>query len=143
MKKLNLLLVVVIMVLSPIAAQALSIGTWNTWPTVGQNFNDKLTGYLGFDYSSNFNNKATSWGLAKLDCNLVKFGEVQTKVGVDYWGSAPYYNSALEFTYGASFMPLDNLSVGFDIMLLSFYNDINLSSTDVLSSARAAINLFY
>jgi len=101
MKKLILLLVAAIVVLSPITAQALSVGTWNVWPTIGMQFNDKLSGYLGFNYTSNFNNTATSWGLVKLDYNLVKLGEVQTKVGVDYWGSAPYYDSALEFIYAA------------------------------------------
>ena len=143
MKKFILLLAVVITVLSPITAQALSIGTWNNWPTVGMQINDKLTGYFGFNYSSNYLNKATSWGLLKLDYNLIKLGEVQTKVGVDYWASAPYYNSALEFSYGASFMPLNNLSIGFDIMMLSFYNESTFSSIDVLPSARAAINLLF
>ncbi len=143
MKKLVLLLVAVILVLSPIAAQALSIGCWNNWPTVGMQFNDKLSGYLGYNYYGNFNNIATSWYLVKLDYNLVKLGDIQTKVGVDYWGSTPYYNSALELTYGASFMPLNNLSIGFDVMLVAFNNDINTSTTNVLPRANAAINLFF
>jgi len=139
------LLLIAIMLLSPIAAQALSIGSWNSWPTVGQKFNDQLTGYLGFNYSSNFpsNNQAISWGLVKLDYNLMKVGEVQTKIGVDCWGSNPYYDSALECSYGASFMPLKNLSVGLDIMLVSFYNNIFLSSTDILPSARVGIDLLF
>ncbi len=143
MKKLALLVVAVIMVLSPIAAQALSIGTWNNWPTIGQKFNDKLTGYLGFNYYSSYNNKATSWGLVKLDYNLIKIGEVQTKVGIDCWGSNPFYDSGIDTSYGISFMPLSNLSVGFDVMLLSSYNAVNVSSIDVFDGARAVINLYF
>ena len=142
MKRLVLLLVAILL-LSPIAAQAFSIGSWNSWPMVGQKINDRLTGYVGFNYLSNYNNKATTWGLVKLDYNLCKLGEVQTKLGVDYWGSNPYYDSALECSYGASFMPLNNVSVGLDIMLVSFYNSINVASTDILPSARVGMNLIF
>jgi hypothetical protein len=141
MKKIAVFVFAAMIVLAPVAAQALSIGCWNRWPTVGQQFNDKLAGYLGYNYTSNYNNQATSWYLVKLDYNLVKLGDVQTKVGIDYWGSSPNTDSGVELTYGASIMAAKNLSVGFDIILAGSYN--NPTSTDILPSANVAVNLYF
>jgi len=141
MKKFSLLIIALVIALSPITTQAISIGCWNTWPTIGLKFNEQLTGYVGYNFYGNYQNKATNWFLVKLDYNIVKLGEVQTKAGVDYYWSAPNFDSALEFTYGASIMLLKNLSVGFDIMLLRFRN--GPTSTDILPGANLTANLYF
>lgn len=76
MKKSILFLIVAIMVLIPISAQALMVGDWGGWPTLGLKFNDMFSGYLGF---SNFGGTSRSWILAKVDYNLSKLGDVQTR----------------------------------------------------------------
>ena len=141
MKKIAVFVFAAMIALTPVAAQALSIGCWDQWPTVGHQFNDKISGYIGFNHYGNYNNSPTNWYLVKVDYNLAKFGNVQTRAGIDYWWSSPTVDSATELTYGAYIMAAENLSVGFDITLARF-NNIP-SSTDILRCANASVNLFF
>jgi hypothetical protein len=136
LKKLALLLVVAAFVFAPVSAQALTVGDWGGWPTVGTQFNDNLSGYLGYSY---FGSTSTSWVLAKLDYNLAKMGDVQTKAGVYYTMTSPNSGTSLGLTWGASIMAVKNLSVGFDVILARANG--TPSSTDVLPFAVITANL--
>lgn len=138
MKKLAWLLVVAAIVLAPAGAQALSVGDWGGWPTVGMQFNNNLSGYLGY---SNFGATSRSWILAKLDYNLVKLQDVQTKAGVFYTMTSPNAGTSLGATWGASVMATQNLSVGFDIVLAQVNG--TPSSTDILPFAAMTANLIF
>ena len=141
MKKFILLLTVAILALTPVCAQALSVGDWGGWATLGTQFGDKFAGYLGY---SNFGavggGSSTNWLLAKVDCNLAKLGDVQTKVGAFYWWTSPNSGSRLGVTWGASIMPVSNFSVGFDAVLVQ--SNSTPSSTDILPSAVFTANLY-
>ena len=141
MKKLMMLLIVAAVALTPVCAQALSVGDWGGWPTVGMQFGDKFAGYLGF---STFGSTARSWYLAKVDYNLAKLGDVQTKAGAYYSTTSPDIGTQLGLTWGAAIMPVNNLSLGFDIILA----EQNMapgttSNTDILPSAvfTASLNI--
>ena len=136
MRKLALFLVVAAVILAPACAQALSVGDWGGWPTVGIQFNDNISGYLGY---SNYGLPSSSWILAKLDYNLAKLGDVQTKAGVLYTMTSPNTGTSLGLTWGASVMAVKNLSVGFDIVLAQANG--TPSSTDILPYTAMAVNL--
>ncbi len=136
MKKLALLLVAAVFVFAPVSAQALSVGDWGGWPTIGTQFNDNLSGYLGFAY---YGTGTSSNVLAKVDYNLAKLGDVQTKAGVYYTMTSPNTGTALGLTWGASIMAVKNLSVGFDVILARANG--TPSSTDVLPGAVMTANL--
>ena len=146
MKKIMMFLVVAAIALTPVCAQALSVGDWGGWATLGTQFNDKFAGYLGY---SNFGGvgggSSTNWMLAKVDCDLAKLGDVQTKAGVFYWWTSPNAvgnpGSRLGFTWGAAIMPVNNLSVGFDIVLAQ--SNSSPSSTDILPGAVFTANLIF
>ncbi|MFA4905143.1 MAG: hypothetical protein WC645_01425 [Candidatus Margulisiibacteriota bacterium] len=139
MKKIILLLVVAIVALTPVCAQALSVGDWGGWPTLGMKFGDMFAGYLGF---SSFGGTSRSWMLAKVDYNLAKLGDVQTKAGAFYWTNSPNVSSQLGITWGAAIMPVNNLSLGFDIILAeqNMAPGAN-SNTDILPAAVFTANL--
>jgi hypothetical protein len=139
-KKIMLFLIVAVVALTPVCAQALSVGDWGGWPTLGLQFGDKFAGYLGY---SNFGavggGSSTSTMLAKVDCNLAKLGDVQTKLGVFYQWVSPGSGTTLGLTWGVAIMPVNNLSLGFDIVLAQ--SNSSPSSTDILPSAVFTANL--
>ena len=127
--------------LTPVCAQALSIGDWGGWATVGTQFGDKVSGYLGYSYFGGVGGASgTSWLLAKVDYDLAKLGDVQTKAGVFYWGTSPNVGSRLGITWGATIKPVNNLSVGFDLVLAQ--QNSTPSSTDLLPNAVFTANLY-
>lgn len=147
MKKIALWLVVAVIILLPVCAQALSIGVWNEWPTLGMQINNNLSGYIGFNSMGGVSGaSSTNWYLVKLDYNLSKIGEVQTKAGIYYYanstgaGAAGDPSSAVGLTYGGSIMLAKNLSVGFDELLVQANS--NPSSTDILPRATASVNFY-
>ena len=77
--------------------------------------------------------------LLKVDYDLAKLGDVQTKAGVFYWWTAPNSGSRLGVTWGASIMPVSNFSVGFDAILVQ--SNSSPSSTDILPGAVFTANL--
>jgi hypothetical protein len=137
MKKLALFLIGAAIVLSPACAQAISIGDWGGWPTIGMQFNDNLSGYLGYSY---YGTGSQSWVLAKVDYNMAKLGDVQTKAGVFYWMTSPNVGTRVGLTWGASIMAVNNLSVGFDVVLAQA-NTVP-TSTDILPGAVITANLY-
>ncbi|MDD5382402.1 MAG: hypothetical protein PHH60_01970 [Candidatus Margulisbacteria bacterium] len=140
MKRLVLLLIAAIMLLAPTGAQALSVGDWGGWPTLGMQFGDKCAGYLG--YSNYGGTTSTSWVLAKVDYNLTKLGDVQTKAGIFYWLTSPDAGTQLGLTWGAAIMPVNNLSVGFDIILAERNSNPGADATmDILPGAVFTANL--
>lgn len=135
-----LFLVALMVVLTPVCAQALSVGDWGGWATVGTQFGDRFAGYLGYsNIGGAGGGSSTNWMLAKVDCDLTKLGDVQTKVGVFSWWTSPNSGSRVGVTWGASIMPINNFSVGFDAILAQ--SNSSPSSTDILPSAVFAANL--
>jgi len=130
--------IAVVLILFPACAQAWTVGDWGGWPTVGMQFNDKFSGCLGF---SNYGSTSRTWILAKVDYNLAKMGDVQTKAGVHYIMTSPNAGTELGLTWGASIMAVKNLSVGFDIVLLALNG--TPTSTDILPYAALSANLFF
>lgn len=140
MKKIIMFLIVAAVALTPVCAGALMIGDWGGWATVGTQFGGGFSGYLGYTYFGGVGGASGShWALAKVDYNLAKMGDVQTKAGVFYWGTSPNVGSRLGLTWGASIMPVNNLSVGFDIVVAQ--QNSTPSSTDILPSAVFVANL--
>ena len=135
-----MLLVLATIILAPTCASALSIGYWDAWPTIGQQFNDKVTGYLGYCY---YGQTSRSYLLAKVDYNLMKLGDVQTKVGGFYIASSPSVRTDLGLTWGASIMATKNLSVGFDIILLDSESFSGSSYTDILPYSTITANIYF
>jgi len=117
LKKLALLIVGLALVLSAsrVNAMQLSVGDWAGWPVLGLHFNDTFTGYLGYSYVGS---TKVSYGLVKVDMNLAKIKDAQTKAGVYYSMTSPNNGSTLGLTWGASVMVLPNVSVGADIDLV-------------------------
>ena len=134
-------LIVAAIALTPVCAQALSIGDWGGWATIGTQFGDRFAGYLGY---SNFGavggGSSTNMMLVKVDCDLAKMGDVQPKLGVFSWWTSPNSGSRLGLTWGASIRPLSNFSVGFDAVLIQ--QNGTPSSTDILPNAVFAANLY-
>ena len=129
-----------ILTASGASALQMSVGTWYDWPTVGVKFNDKVSGYLGYSYNGS---TQTNWVLAKVDVNLAKIKDVQTKAGVVYYTTSPRSASSLSLTWGASVMVLPNVSIGADIILVGFdTNAAGVNSTDILPSAAMSFNLY-
>jgi hypothetical protein len=139
-KKIILFLMVAAVALTPVCAQALTVGAWGSWATIGTQFADNFSGYLGY---SNFGGvggaSSTNWMLVKIDYDLAKLGDVQTKAGVFYWWTSPNVGSRVGATWGASITPVKNLSAGFDIVLAQ--SNSMPSSTDILPSAVVSASL--
>ena len=141
MKKLVLFFIGVALVLSASSVNALqlSVGDWAGFPTLGFHFNDKFTGYLGYSY---IGSTKISYGLAKVDMNLAKIMDAQTKGGVYYSMTSPNNGSTLGLTWGASVMVLPNVSVGADIDLVSQSTTAGgTSTTNFLQGAYMVFNL--
>ncbi|MCX5751528.1 MAG: hypothetical protein NT099_07685 [Candidatus Saganbacteria bacterium] len=138
MKKLFLVFLGLTMLLVPVSAQALSIGMWGEWATIGQQFNDSLSGYFG--YSIYYG--VTDY-LVKADLNLAKLGNVQTKMGLYYETDQPNDYSTVGLTYGMSTMVQPNLSVGGDISILNSENYAGATTTNVFPITRVAVNLYF
>ena len=133
-------LIVAAMVLIPVCAQALSVGDWGGWATLGTQFGDKFAGYLGYtNLGAVGGGSSANWMLAKVDYDLAKMGDVQPKIGVFSWWTSPNSGSRLGLTWGASIMPVNNFSVGFDAVLAQ--QNGSPSSTDILPSAVFTANL--
>jgi hypothetical protein len=136
-----LFLVAAMVVLTPVCAQALSVGDWGGWATVGTQLSDKFAGYLGY---SNFGavggGTSTNYLLAKVDYDLAKMGDVQPKLGVFSWWTSPNSGSQLGLTWGAAIMPVKNFSIGFDAVLIQ--QNGTPSSTDILPNAVFTANLY-
>ncbi|MCX5750448.1 MAG: hypothetical protein NT099_02060 [Candidatus Saganbacteria bacterium] len=142
MKKLTLFLIGMALMITASSASALqlSVGTWGDWATVGFHFNDKVSGYLGYSYNGN---TKVNWMLAKVDVNLAKIKDVQTKAGIAYYTTSPNNGSSLGLTLGASVMVLPNASIGGDIMLADFNTSAGgANTTDILPTALMSFNLY-
>lgn len=142
MKKIALLLIGIALLITATSANALSVGTWGNWATIGTQFNDSFAGYLGYSYDGA---AATNWLLVKVDMNLAKIKDVQTKAGLAYWATSPNNNgSSLGLTWGASVMVLPNVSIGGDIILASYNTSTGgTNSTDILPAGEMSFNLYF
>lgn len=140
MKKIMMLLIVAAVALTPVCAQALTVGAWGTWATVGTQLGAGFSGYLGYSYFGGAGGASgTHWLLGKVDYNLAKLGDVQTKAGVFYWGTSPDVGTQLGLTWGVAAKLASNLSVGCDIVLAQ--QNTKPSTTDILPSAVVNANL--
>lgn len=131
MKKLALFVLGLALLLAPVSAQALMVGDWGGWATVGTQFNENISGYLGYSY---FN--PTNWLLVKADYNLAKLGDVQTKVGANFELTSPNSGSSLGLSWGISAMMVKNLMIGTDLILVRFNRNAGGGgTTDIIPAA--------
>ncbi|OGC22194.1 hypothetical protein A2291_01195 [candidate division WOR-1 bacterium RIFOXYB2_FULL_42_35] len=94
---LALLLIGLTLILTP-TAQALTVGDWGGWATVGTKLADKVSGCVGFSVFGG--TTSTTWLLAKVDYDLVKPGKLQTKAGIFYWLTSPRFRDTLRLYLG-------------------------------------------
>ncbi len=135
-----MLLIVAAVALTPVCAQALTVGEWGSWATVGTKFGAGFSGYLGYSYFGGAGGgSADNELLVKLDYNLAKLGDVQTKAGVYYFWTSPDIGTQLGLTWGASVNVVNNLSLGFDAVLARA--NTKPSTTDILPVAVVTANL--
>jgi hypothetical protein len=126
MKKVFVFTLLIASMLLPVSAQALSVGLWNggfveempaNFPTLGVQMTDALAGYVGMN-SFGLSHTTLKVFFVKVDYNLVKAGNVQTKIGAYSVMIPDSEESTVGLTWGASVMVAKNLSVGFDVKLV-------------------------
>jgi hypothetical protein len=149
MKKIALMMILAAILLSPISAQALSVGTWGaslggqylSTPTVGMQVTDALTGYIGMRIAADSADQYLC--LVKADYNVVKMGNIQHKAGAYYiWvtDSDKYFITGL--TWGMSTMLTKSLSIGIDVKLAEQYSGGGETETMYLPGTAIAINFY-
>jgi hypothetical protein len=145
MKKTILFIAISLLMLVPVCAQALSFGYWNQWPTLGMQINNNLAGYVGFN--SMDGDTRTNWYMVKVDCNLMKIGDVQTRAGIYYYandiGTGVLYDpaSAIGLTFGGAVMVTKSFSIGIDEILVQA--NANPSTTDIFPASTLSANIYF
>jgi hypothetical protein len=148
MKKYALVMIFAAMLLSPISAQALSIGSWGgsyfgiemPIPTVGMQLTDSLAGYVGMRTA--FESSERYQCLVKADYNLFKLGDLQNKIGAHYQWVTDDDAVIAGLTWGVSAMVLKNVSVGVDFKLAEQYSGGGDLNTVYLTGTAVAINFY-
>jgi hypothetical protein len=120
MKKILMIAVGLMLILTPISSQAWMIGGYGNWPTVGLQVTKNIDFYAGFsNYNYGNGDESNNYYLLKADYLLAKVHDFQTKIGINYRAFEPRISHYIDLTLGASFMATKYVSVGGDIVLVS------------------------